>query len=855
MIIHFIRKTVQCTRCLFAHRKLAIAVIIAAVMVISLTAVNRAGADSSTYKETYRPQFHFSPAKNWMNDPNGLVYYRGEYHLFFQYNPSGNTWGNMSWGHAVSRDLVHWRELPVAIPQDEHEMVFSGSIVIDTRNTTGFGRPGKPAMVAIYTSNDKASGKQSQSLAYSLDNGRTFTKYTGNPVLDIGSNNFRDPKVFWYEPGHEWLMTVALSDQHKVSFYSSTDLRHWKHLSNFGPAGAIGGQWECPDLFSMADPEHPGKEKWVLIINLNPGGIAGGSGAQYFTGDFDGKTFTSDDKPYAPPGGESLGNFDDGTFNGWTVTGNAFGNAPSTGSLPGQMPVTGWSGAGFINSFNGGDRSTGKMTSPSFTIDKDYINFLVGGGNNPYVSGSVPAGTIPDGTLFADFKGSSYGDGWTATGSFANSGPTTETLPGQIGPKVLDTYTPDGDPGEGTITSPTFTITSKYIDLQVAGGKHPNDQPNPTAVNLIVDGKVVASATGNGSGELNWKSWDVASYTGEQAQIQVVDQNNGNTGWGHIMVGNIIFSDQQASEWAKDTSVKLIVNGEVQRQSTGQNSENLDWTNWNVHDFIGKTARIEISDNGTGGWGHILADQFTLANKPAVSSSQRAHWVDFGTDNYAVNTFNHVPGNKRIMIGWMNNWQYGESIPTSPWRSAMTVPRELKLQENNGQLQLVQKPIKQLNELRRGRTVHLENFKIPDRTITLPARGSSLNINAVFASGTAKTYGLKIRTGEGQETIIGYDKKAGEVYIDRTNSGNVGFSPDFPGIQRAPLTESNGKIKLKILVDWSSVEVFAMNGKVVLTDQIFPDPGSNGIAAFANDGTADLLSLTVNPMQSAWGDR
>lgn len=203
-------------------------------------------AAGTAYREKYRPQFHFSPAQNWMNDPNGLVYYRGTYHLFFKYNPGGTTWGNMSWGHAVSKDLVHWKQLPVAIPQDAKEMIFSGSAVVDKANTSGFGKPGRPAMVAVYTSLDKSRGKQSQALAYSTDEGRTFTEYAGNPVLDIGSTNFRDPKVFWYEPGHEWLMTVALSDQHKVSFYRSSNLKQWQHLSDFGPAGATGASGSAP---------------------------------------------------------------------------------------------------------------------------------------------------------------------------------------------------------------------------------------------------------------------------------------------------------------------------------------------------------------------------------------------------------------------------------------------------------------------------------------------------------------------------------------------------------------------------------------------------------------------------------
>ena len=264
----------------------ALAAVVTAVLVAAgqvapaAAAQGRVGASAARvgapYTETYRPQFHFSPARNWMNDPNGLLYYRGEYHLFFQYNPSGNTWGNISWGHAVSRDLVHWRELPVAIPADAQNYAFSGSAVIDYRNTSGFGRPGNPAMVAIYTATDRVTNMQRQAVAYSLDRGRTFTKY--GIVLDIGSTNFRDPKVFWYAPGHEWLMTAVLSDQHKVTFYTSPDLKHWTHLSDFGPAGATGGVWECPDLFPLPDPRHPGKQKWILVVNLNPGGIAGGSG-------------------------------------------------------------------------------------------------------------------------------------------------------------------------------------------------------------------------------------------------------------------------------------------------------------------------------------------------------------------------------------------------------------------------------------------------------------------------------------------------------------------------------------------------------------------------------------------------
>ena len=221
-----------------------------------------------------------------MNDPNGLIYYKGEYHLFFQHNPTENVWGNMSWGHAVSPDLFSWQELPVAITCTKETGIFSGSTVIDYTNSTGFGSVENPAMVAIYTEHKNDKSKQSQCLAFSLDNGRTFTKYEGNPVLDINSPDFRDPKVQWIND--QWLMTIARPDLHQISFFTSHNLKEWKHLSDFGPTAEVGGCWECPDLFQLGD-------KWVLIVSLNPGGYQVGSGTQYFLGQWNGKEFIADD--------------------------------------------------------------------------------------------------------------------------------------------------------------------------------------------------------------------------------------------------------------------------------------------------------------------------------------------------------------------------------------------------------------------------------------------------------------------------------------------------------------------------------------------------------------------------------
>ena len=220
----------------------------------------------------YRPRNHFTPAKNWMNDPNGLVWHKGEYHLFFQHNPFGTQWGHMSWGHAVSKDLRTWEELPIAIAEDEDGAIFSGSAVSDGDD-----------LVAIYTRHTETN--QTQCIAVSKDNGLTFEKYKNNPVLDENKKDFRDPKVFNYK--NEWIMAVAQPHEHQISFYSSPNLITWKHLSDFGPAAATGGVWECPDLFPL---EVEGEEVWVLIVSLNPGGLHG-SGTQYFIGDFNGITF------------------------------------------------------------------------------------------------------------------------------------------------------------------------------------------------------------------------------------------------------------------------------------------------------------------------------------------------------------------------------------------------------------------------------------------------------------------------------------------------------------------------------------------------------------------------------------
>lgn len=490
------------------------------------------GQPAPTYTERYRPQVHFTPAVNWMNDPNGLVYHDGEYHLFYQYNPYGIQWGNMSWGHAVSENLVHWTHLPVAIPEQEGEMAFSGSAVVDHGNTSGLGTAGNPPMVAIFTGHHPAEGLQTQDLAYSTDRGRTWTRYEGNPVLDIGASDFRDPNVFWYAPEEKWVMIVALSPQRKVQFYESPNLKEWSLMSEFGPAGVPVGMWECPDLFQLPVEGRPGETRWVLQVDINPGSVAGGSGGQYFVGDFDGTTFT-----------------------------------------------------------------------------------------------------------------------------------------------------------------------------------------------------------------------------------------------------------------------------------------------------------------------------------PDTSRNSKVNWVDYGPDFYAAIDWANLPAadGRTIWVGWMNNWQYAQDLPTYPWRSAQSIPRRLALREGPDGLRMVQHPVTELQQLR---DTHYAMEDVPvEGTMDLGRQGLSgrtLEIVATFEVGTAREVGLKVRTGDGEETVIGYDVAAEAVFVDRRASGEVGFHPRFAGRHAAAHPLDAGRIKLHVFVDWSSVEVFADDGYTVLTERIFPAPESAGASIYADAGLARLVSMEAWNLRSAW---
>ncbi len=252
-------------------------------------------ADQQPSEISFRPFFHFTPEKYWINDPNGMVYYHNTYHLFFQYSPGTMVSGEKSWGHAISSDLMHWKELPVALDPDSLGSIYSGSAILDSQNTSGFGTIANPPLVAVFTyHNSKLKPyPESQALAYSTDDGLNWEKYSGNPVIkNPGIQNFRDPNVFWYDKTGRWIMILAAGD--RVRLYSSANLLDWTFESEFGAnAGAHGGVWECPDLFKLTTED--GKTgKWVMLVNINPGGPNGGSATQYFTGEFDGHRFQAD---------------------------------------------------------------------------------------------------------------------------------------------------------------------------------------------------------------------------------------------------------------------------------------------------------------------------------------------------------------------------------------------------------------------------------------------------------------------------------------------------------------------------------------------------------------------------------
>lgn len=809
-------------------------------------------ADNSAASEQWRPVYHYAPAKNWINDPNGLVYENGTYHLFYQHNPEGTAWGNMSWGHAASTDLVHWTEQDVAIPATDDYGVFSGSAVYDENNTSGLGTKKNPPIVAIWTRADNHTGIQAQSLSYSTDHGKTWTNLNdGAPILDVNNKDFRDPKVFWDSTTNRWTMAVALSVEHKISLYSSTDLIHWTHQSDFGPMGDTTAVWECPDLFEI--PVEGGGSTWVLSLS-----IAGRT--KYFTGSWDGTTYSADPVPvYDGSEGTLLEGFDSGSWDGWTVNadgtqGTAIGTAPATGDLAGHQ------GTGYVDTYGTGDNDTGSLTSPTFTIGTDYINVLTAGGTHPYDASAT--GDNGGGTLLTGFDDGSW-DGWTVSGSAFGDAPSTGTNPGQQalhnqqGAGLLnsfyDTATGQGsDAGTGTATSPAFTITADRLNLLVGGGHHPEgDTSGKEVVELVVDGEVVRSVTGSNTEALNWQSVDVSDLRGKSATLRVVDEST--SGWGHIMLDEARLSDTAASPFPTNTSVNVVVDGEVVASATGNSSGTLDWQSMDVARWKGKEATIVIQDNSSSdSWGHLMVDSVTASDTKGFSQAESLPVVDHGRDDYAAVTWNSTPDGKRYAIGWMSSWDYANDLPTSTWREAMTVPREYTARTVNGQVRIYSGPVSALDSLRTGTTFSRKNTNIrsAERSMGKKAAGRSYDMELTIDPGTAERSGVKVLVGEDQETVVGYDATTGEVYLDRTKS-STSPNDSFPSVDSAKVSpEADGLIHLRVLVDHSSVEVFANDGAAVITDAVYPDASSTGVSLFAENGRAHFPQLTIHELGS-----
>jgi len=476
---------------------------------------------SRYYTENYRPQYHLSPETGNMSDPNGMVYFEGEYHQFYQ--------SNGQWGHAISKDLIHWEHLPLALVRDELGDIWSGSAVVDWHNTSGFFDE-KPGLVAIFT--HFKNGVQSQSIAYSTDRGRTWTKYSGNPVIpNPGLKDFRDPKVFWYEPAREWVMVVS-ADQ-KVLFYRSPNLKEWRKTGEFGIGhGSHAAVWECPDLFELP-VEGSDQKKWVLTVSIGNNNQTKGSTAQYFVGTFDGETFINENPP------------------------------------------------------------------------------------------------------------------------------------------------------------------------------------------------------------------------------------------------------------------ELVL------------------------------------------------------------------WTDWGKDYYAAVSYSDIPtgDGRRIWLGWMSNWRYPFSMPTGSWKGNMSIPRELRLRHIPGEgLRLVQLPVKELEQLR-GKPVQLSSLELgPGNNPLSGIKGTSFELEMEFSLLSEATFGVKLRKGETEETVVSYDAKHEKLIVDRSKSGASSFEPNFAEAFSAPVKPRDGKIKLRIFVDEMTLEVFANNGEKVVSAIMFPEPTSNGLELFVSEGKVRLENLTFYPMRSIWRD-
>ena len=388
----------------------------------------------------------------------------------------------------------------------------------------------------------------------------------------------------------------------------------------------------------------------------------------------------------------------------------------------------------------------------------------------------------------------------------------------------------------------------------MGGGNNPRPEggadggSGATVVELVVDGKVVRTATGRNLEELNWQSWDVSDLKGKSAQIVVTDTATG--GWGHVLLDEVRASDTKASPFADNTSVNLVVDGKVVASATGNNSGTLDWTSMDVSAYKGRKARLVIEDhNGNAeDWGHLMVDQIVQSDTKAFSGADVVPRLDYGKDYYAAVTWNNAPDGKRYQVGWMSNWAYVRDLPTTTWRTAMSTVREMGLTRVDGKLRLTAQPVTALESLRTSQELTRKDTDIPagDTSLGQAAQGTSLDISVDLSPGTSSFAGLKVLDNGEQYTLIGYDAKAKQLVVDRTHSGVTDFSPKFPDRATAPLSPDNkGQVHLRIVVDAHSVEVFAADGTPVITETVYPKQGATNVSLHAEGGTARLSSLSL----------
>lgn len=782
---------------------------------------------AQSYKEQYRPQYHFSPEKNWLNDPNGMVYHKGIYHLYFQYNPTGTRWGNMSWGHASSTDLLHWTQHPIAIEYRKdasgvaEEYIFSGTAVVDTNNTSGFGTAANPPLVAIYTSayaqdlslpsgKTVSNGQQSQSIAYSLDDGLTWTTYDSqNPVVHLPpaqylsadtKNNFRDPTVFWHSGRQHWVMVLALPNVHKLLIYTSNDLKNWTHVSEFGPANAISGQWECPGIFPLPVNGDTNNVKWVAQIGLNPGGPNIGSGTQYIVGSFDGITFKA---------------------------------------------------------------------------DSDSVYETVG----------KPEGSV----VIEDFEGSAWeAINWTATGDFIGKGPVPG---GDAGNNLLDTFF-DGDILTGTISSPAFEIKEAFINFRIGGGYHPHNpltygtaDDKECALNLKVNGKVVRTATGQNDGTLTWQGWDVTSFIGQIAVIEVVDFATG--GWGHIILDEIIFSDSLAQEqkanWVDlgpDYYAAATFNGlpEYERIAVGWANnwvygEDIPTDSWRSSmSIMRKYSLATINSKVT-----LVQTPYSMAPLERSPALYTKSWPTLpgpkldipvtGKSFDVILTFQIVPQHPIT-----STISTTTSATKTSATTLTTVPPGYPCNRDNCLRAFIREGKYPDNGFCKtftaaSATTGFPSYakacgKAPTQASRISSACSCLYPTSTSSTGPEptsvpgdSTIRFLVRSSKdgSQGTVIGYDASTRRVFVDRTNSGDISFSSLFPGIYYANLEpDKQGKITLRVLLDWSSVEVFGGRGESVITAQIFPADVNQSMSLLSDSNAFKAVSIIIKNVTSSW---